>query len=37
VWVGDAMVAKKDMHGFPSDHEVLAAVQEAMGKESSAN
>jgi hypothetical protein len=31
VWVGEQIVAKKDPHGFPSDHEVLAAVQQAMG------
>jgi hypothetical protein len=29
VWVGDAVVAKKDSRGFPSEHEVLAAVQKA--------
>jgi hypothetical protein len=31
VWVGDQMVATKDGHGFPSDDDVLAAVQQAMG------
>jgi hypothetical protein len=32
VWVGEEMVAKKDLTGFPSDDDVLAAVQQAMGK-----
>jgi hypothetical protein len=32
VWVGEEMVAKKDLDGFPSDHDVLAAVQQAMAK-----
>jgi len=31
VWVGDQMVAKKDLNGFPSDHDVVAAVRQAMG------
>jgi hypothetical protein len=32
VWVGGEMVAKKDLHGFPSDRDVLAAVQQAIGR-----
>jgi len=32
VWVGDKMVAQKDSHGFPSDDQVLAAVQQALGR-----
>jgi hypothetical protein len=34
VWVGEEMVAKKDLHGFPSDRDVLAAVQRALGTRS---
>jgi hypothetical protein len=31
IWVGDALVAKKDLDlGFPSDEEVVAAVQRAL-------
>ena len=30
VWVGDAVVAKKDLQGFPSDEDVLAAVKRAV-------
>ncbi len=30
VWVGDAVVAKKDMQGFPSDEDALAAVRKAV-------
>jgi hypothetical protein len=30
VWVGDQMVATKDGHGFPSENDVLTAVQQAM-------
>jgi hypothetical protein len=32
VWVAGEIVAKKDANGFPSDDDVLAAVQQAMGK-----
>lgn len=31
VWVADRKVAQKDSHGgFPSENEVLAAVQQAL-------
>jgi hypothetical protein len=30
VWVGDEVVAKKDLNGFPSDEEALAAVKRAI-------
>jgi len=30
VWVGDAVVAKKDSQGFPTDEEALAAVKKAV-------
>ena len=30
VWVGDEVVAKKDLQGFPSDEDVLAAVKRAV-------
>jgi hypothetical protein len=30
VWVGETLVAKKDRGGFPSDQEVVAAVQRAL-------
>ena len=30
VWVGDQVVAKKDMQGFPSDDDALAAVKQAV-------
>ena len=30
VWVGDAVVAKKDARGFPSEQDVVAAVQQAL-------
>jgi hypothetical protein len=30
VWVGDAVVAKKDPNGFPTDEEALTAVKRAM-------
>jgi hypothetical protein len=30
VWVGDAIVAKKDLQGFPTDEEALAAVKKAV-------
>ena len=30
VWVGDAVVARKDAAGFPSDQEALAAVKQAL-------
>jgi hypothetical protein len=30
VWVGDKTVARKDSSGFPSDEDVLAAVQAAL-------
>jgi hypothetical protein len=32
VWVGDEKVAKKDSMGFPSDTDVLAAVQAALAR-----
>ena len=31
VWVGDEIVAKKSMMGFPSDEDALAAVRHALG------
>jgi hypothetical protein len=30
VWVGDAIVAKKDLQGFPTDEEAVAAVRHAI-------
>ena len=30
VWVGDEVVAKKDLQGFPSDEDALAAVKRAV-------
>jgi hypothetical protein len=30
VWVGDAVVAKKDWRGFPSEPDAVAAVQRAL-------
>ena len=30
VWVGDEVVAKKDLQGFPTDEDALAAVQRAV-------
>jgi hypothetical protein len=30
VWVGETLVAKKDWKGFPSEQEVVAAVQQAL-------
>jgi len=30
VWVGDDVVAKKDLQGFPSDEEAVAAVKQAI-------
>jgi hypothetical protein len=30
VWVGDEVVAKKSMLGFPSDEDALAAVKRAV-------
>jgi hypothetical protein len=30
VWVGDEVVAKKDLQGFPSDDEALNAVKQAV-------
>jgi hypothetical protein len=30
VWVGDEVVAKKDLQGFPSDDEALDAVKRAV-------
>ena len=33
VWVGEHLVAQKDsQHGFPSEHEALAAVQQALAR-----
>jgi hypothetical protein len=29
VWVGEEIVAKKDANGFPTDEEVVTAVQRA--------
>jgi hypothetical protein len=33
VWVGGEKVAKKDFMGFPSDADVLAAVQAALARD----
>ena len=30
VWVGNQLIAQKDPNGFPSDEDVLAAVQRAL-------
>lgn len=30
VWVGDQTVAKKSIFGFPSDDDVVSAVQQAL-------
>ena len=30
VWVGDEVVATKDLQGFPADEDVLAAVKRAV-------
>ena len=30
VWVGDQVVARKDIEGFPTDDEALAAVKRAV-------
>jgi len=30
IWVGDQRVAQKDLNGFPTDDEVLAAVQTSL-------
>ena len=35
VWVGDAVVAKKNWLGFPEDGKVLVAVREALAGEKS--
>ena len=32
VWVGEESVARKDSLGFPSDEEVLGAVQQALAR-----
>jgi hypothetical protein len=32
VWVGDEVVAKKDLQGFPSDEAALAAVRHAVAR-----
>jgi len=32
VWVGDAVVARKDSSGFPTEDEALAAVQRALAR-----
>ena len=32
VWVGEQLVAQKDSLGFPSEHEALAAVQQALAR-----
>jgi hypothetical protein len=31
-WVGDERVAQKSLTGFPSDDEVLTAVQQALAR-----
>ena len=31
VWVGDRVVAKKTLRGFPTDEEIVRAVREASG------
>ena len=31
VWVNGTQVAQKDMHGFPSEQDVVAAVKRAVG------
>jgi hypothetical protein len=33
VWVGDDEVARKGLFGFPSEKDVLAAVQQALARE----
>jgi hypothetical protein len=33
VWVGDEQVAKKDWMGFPSDTDIVAAVESALARE----
>ena len=33
VWVGDRRVANKDHKGFPSDAELLASVNAALGSQ----
>ena len=30
IWVGDQRVAQKDLKGFPTDDQVLAAVQTSL-------
>jgi hypothetical protein len=30
VWVGETLVAKKDSGGFPTERDVLGAVQRAL-------
>jgi hypothetical protein len=32
VWVGDERVAQKTSEGFPTEQQVLSAVQHALGK-----
>jgi hypothetical protein len=32
VWVGEDMVSRKDQSGFPSDEDVLTAVQQALAR-----
>ena len=32
VWVGDDRVAAKDANGFPTEQDIVAAVQRATGK-----
>ena len=32
VWVGDDEVARKGLFGFPSEKDVLAAVQQALAR-----
>lgn len=33
VWVNQKLVAQKDAHGFPSETEALAAVQQALTRD----
>jgi hypothetical protein len=32
VWVGDTRVSQKTAEGFPTEEEVLSAVQQALGR-----
>jgi hypothetical protein len=33
IWVGDARVAQKEAHRFPSEEDVVARVSEALGRQ----